>query len=379
MSYARLDVWARAQIVAYADSGLKPQSIVSKVTKKDGSRPQLRAVQKTILKKKNDPEWRGQNNRPGPGRPGALTETQINQLYNLVMKERGSAVVTIKYCKKYIPSIRNTSRWAISRALHTCGLWWLRCRKKRWVRKEHLQLRLAYARWILRQPRPLLRAFAFIDGTTYYLARGPAEAADKQRGRLGAYVWRMSTAADGLYNDCVGPSLYAAKQGRPVKVWGFLSNGKLCIYVLEPHGEDGTEHMNGPLLRWMISRYAEQWIGKCWRRKPARIHLVMDYETCLRQAESIECFQTHGLHVLRNYPKSSQELNPIENVWALLRDKLEAEAPAGVETREDFILRLRSAVRCLNTTRNNELKGLCFDLPERAQAVLDNGGGRIDW
>ena len=52
MSYARLDVWARAQIVAYADSGLKPQSIVSKVTKKDGSRPKLRAVQKTILKRK---------------------------------------------------------------------------------------------------------------------------------------------------------------------------------------------------------------------------------------------------------------------------------------------------------------------------------------
>ena len=149
MSYARLDVWARAQIVAYADSGLKPQSIVSKVMK-NVTRPKLRAVQKTISKKKNDPEWRGQNNRPGPGRPGALTETQINQLYSLVMKERGSAVVTIKYCKKYIPSICNTSRWAISRALHTCGLWWLRRRKKRWVRKEHLQPRIAYARWVLR-------------------------------------------------------------------------------------------------------------------------------------------------------------------------------------------------------------------------------------
>ena len=37
---------------------------------------------------------------------------------------------------------------------------------------------------------------AFIDGTTFYLARGETKAGDKARSRLGSFVWRMSTAAE---------------------------------------------------------------------------------------------------------------------------------------------------------------------------------------
>ena len=146
------------------------------------------------------------------------------------------------------------------------------------MRPEHIAPRKAFARWVLRQPACVLRHFAYIDGTTYYLARGPAEEEDKKRGRLGSFVWRMSTAADGLYNDNVGPSLYAAKQGAPVKVWGFLANGHLCIYVLASDVDDSTTHMNGPLFRRMMSRYSQQWIGNCWARRPPIIRLVMDYE-----------------------------------------------------------------------------------------------------
>ena len=50
MSSARLDVWAQAQIVAYAKAGLRPKAIAGKVTKTDGKIPRLRSVQKTIAK-----------------------------------------------------------------------------------------------------------------------------------------------------------------------------------------------------------------------------------------------------------------------------------------------------------------------------------------
>ena len=64
MSSARLDVWAPAQIVAYAKAGLRPKAIAGKVTKTDGKIPRLRSVQKTIAKAKKDPHWRGGLNPP---------------------------------------------------------------------------------------------------------------------------------------------------------------------------------------------------------------------------------------------------------------------------------------------------------------------------
>ena len=46
--FARLDVWAHAQIVILAKEGVKPQSIRRKVRKKDGTMPTPRAVRDTI-------------------------------------------------------------------------------------------------------------------------------------------------------------------------------------------------------------------------------------------------------------------------------------------------------------------------------------------
>ena len=314
MSSARLDVWAQAQIVAYAKAGLRPNAIAGKVTKTDGKIPRLRSVQKTIAKAKKYPHWRGGGRGGGPGRPSMIGEAERRQLMELVLQERGSALVTIRYCQQRIPTLRKVSRWAVARALRAAGYHWLRRRRKRWVAPAHVAPRLRFARWALRQPAPVLRTFAFMDGTTYYLARGPSEEPEKQRGRLGAYVWRMSTAADGLYNDNVGPSLYAAKQGRPVKVWGFLGNGHLCIYVLDAHGKNGTKHMNGALVRWMLERYGKQWVARCWPRRPSVVRVVMDYEKCLRQDETTKCFLANGLTPLGRFPRSSQDLNAIENV-----------------------------------------------------------------
>ena len=73
MSSARLDAWARAEICTLASVGVKPAQIVGKVRKKDGRRPKLRAVTKTIAKKKNIPSWRGTDSSAG-GRPRTLSE-----------------------------------------------------------------------------------------------------------------------------------------------------------------------------------------------------------------------------------------------------------------------------------------------------------------
>lgn len=76
MSSARLDAFARGQIVALGREGYSTSSIVSKVRKSDGSRSKPRIVNKTILKARLNPKWRGE--KAGAytgGRPRGLTAT----------------------------------------------------------------------------------------------------------------------------------------------------------------------------------------------------------------------------------------------------------------------------------------------------------------
>ena len=57
----------------------------------------------------------------------------------------------------------------------------------------------------------------------------------------------MTDGKDALFQDTIGPSSYGKAQGKPVKVWGMLSEGALKIRIL-PDGD----HMN----RWW---YAQGW------------------------------------------------------------------------------------------------------------------------
>eukprot|EP00973_Karenia_brevis_P031065 4285385-Karenia_brevis.AAC.1 len=93
----------------------------------------------------------------------------------------------------------------------------------------------------------------------------------------------------------------------------------------------------------MIERFAEKWISSAWVRRPKQVRLIMDYERCLRQDESLQCLRENGFYVQPNYPVNSADLNAIEMVWAFLRQKLESEAPEEMEACEDFIRRLHGA------------------------------------
>ena len=59
----------------------------------------MHAIDYTIARKKECPEWRGEDSAGG-GRPRELAEDERKQLVKLVFKERGKAKVTIFDRKK---------------------------------------------------------------------------------------------------------------------------------------------------------------------------------------------------------------------------------------------------------------------------------------
>ena len=177
--------------------------------------------------------------------------------------------MTIKYLKRKIEALRCMTRWFIARNLHVVGLQRLRRRKKRVVSAAHREGREAYVRWIRKCTDIFVKELAFADGTTFYLARGQSKKEDQRRRGLGPFVWRMTTNRDGLFSDSVGPSLYASNQGKPIKVWGILSNGHLCIYLLPLNEKGNTMHMNGPTYCAMMVANVANWKRACWSsRRP---------------------------------------------------------------------------------------------------------------
>ena len=169
---------------------MRAPAIRKKIRKKDGRMPTSRAIQSTIAKARAQPEWRGGNDWAGPGRPKIINDKLQARIVKFVFKLRGSSLVTIKFLRQRFRELRNTPRWTVSRSLQAAGLQWLRRRKKKWVSEAHREARKEYSRWILRQPVICLHALAYIDGTTFFLARGQAEAQDSGRRRLGPWVWR---------------------------------------------------------------------------------------------------------------------------------------------------------------------------------------------
>ena len=141
-----------------------------------------------------------------------------------------------------------------------------------------------------------------------------------------------------------------------------LAEGQLHTRVL-PAGEN----MNRWTYAWMIEHDFPRWKGKCKL-------LVQDFEGCLHCPEPLAAMEKVGLSLIEKYPTSSQDFNAIENCWHLLRERLYETMPTELETREDFIQRLRNAVLWLKNNHKETMLGWCTNQQERASEVLNKGG-----
>ena len=84
--FARLDAFARVQIVALSAEGYKPLQIRKKVEKTDGKRPKARAIRDCVTRFREDPDWRG-GHPGGPGRDQLIDTKLQKRIQSLVFKE----------------------------------------------------------------------------------------------------------------------------------------------------------------------------------------------------------------------------------------------------------------------------------------------------
>ncbi|CAK0888840.1 unnamed protein product, partial [Prorocentrum cordatum] len=380
---AQLSPFLRGVVYGLFLAGSSYQEIAEEVAKEDGGHPCQQTVAATIRRVEKNGGLAFDGGRLSQaGRPRS-TETALDrQILRLVFKHRGRAVVTAQYVQKMIRAARKVSIRAVQRRLSEAGLAWLRRRRKSIVPQAHKVARadvsigshpdqtrmrapcaaghlarietsalgrqvarLDFAAWTLARTAATLARWAYTDGTVFFLARDNSELESHQRGALGPHVWRQADGSDGLYEECIGPSAYWKAQGHPVRIWGLLVAGVLFIYIM-PQGET----MNRWWYEWIINHKFPAWLRKAigGDRGP---FLVQDHERCLWAEEPRCALREQGIHLLEHYPRCSQDLNAIEAAWREVRARLAATEPDSIETRDQFIVRLRAAVAWVNVRR----------------------------
>ena len=357
------------QIWALHKGGYSHRQVTDRVTRgRNGPGPSLTTVADTVRRLLADPTWIG-GRAQGSGRKRQTTSIEDKAMVRAVKRHRGSRKVTSTTLRGMVRAARRVSVVTVRRRMREAGLRYLRRRSKTVMPVKAIPSRLAWAAWVKVQRPAFLRRWVYTDGVSFFLSRTEAEHDSASRAALGQHVWREAASTDTLYKDCVGPSSYVKGQGALVRAWGLLHRGQLYLRIL-PKGATMNRHVYTKIVKGDFTR---------WLRTHRRPFLVQDHERALWCPEPLDAMADAGITVSQMHPKYSADLNPIENAWALLRSRLADTLPAKVESREEFIVRLRAAVAWLNRNQKAAMEKMSASMNERAQAVQDNRGHRASW
>ena len=82
---------------------------------------------------------------------------------------------------------------------------------------------------------------------------------------------------------------------------------------------------------------------------------------------------------MKEFPKSSPDLNAIEGVWHMLKARMLETEPEALESRAEFVLRLRRQASWLNDTKGDELLTLCTNQKKRVREVEHLKGAKCHY
>jgi transposase len=147
---------------------------------------------------------------------------------------------------------------------------------------------------------------------------------------------------------------------------GISHEFKSSLVAVEPGSIDAIAYVDdfvdgSGIIPNMNGRYGmKQWT---YMQDGASVH----------RAESTMAYLTTMVNVLDGWPAGSPDLNPIENLWDVLKMRVEKEKPL---TREGFIDVIMAAWDNLAMDLVNKLVA---SMPRRIRKLCEKQGGRLDY
>ena len=302
------------------------------------------------------------------GRPKLIDAQSERKILRTVDKLRQeSPTFTVKQLvQESGVSLQMASRRTFSRMLNSNGYRYLISRKKGLLNKKDLSKRLQYARKMKRVSEEFWTnevAF-YLDGVSFVHKHNPKAKATQPKGR----VWRRKN--EGLKITAKGSKELAG--GRRIHFIVAISHGKGVILI------DPYEKMDAKYFGKFVREKLNACFARAGPRNDGKRMFVMDNDPSQTSKSGLEAISSIEAEFHR-IPARSPDLNPIENVFHLVKKAVDDESTRLNITKESLKKFEERVVRQLQNIPIAYINKTIESMPQRIKAVLRSKGMRTNF
>ena len=305
------------------------------------------------------------------GRPRKVDERSVRKLIRCLKNSRKTNPnVTVKTLVSQCGlTLDMASRRTYSRRLNEKGYGFYQTRKKGLVSERDKILRMKYARkmkhCMLRNENFWKNEVAFyLDGVSFIFKHNPLNGAIAPKAR----VWRKRS--EGLIVTGRGSKELAG--GKRLHVMVAIAYGKGVVLKV-PY-----QKMDGPFFEQFVRQHFNICFARCGPKKDGRRLFLMDNDPSQTSKAARKAMENIDAE-FHKIPARSPDLNPIENIFHLVKKSLDDEALTNNITSETFNEFSERVLKSMENLSTEIIDRTIASLSNRVDAVLKARGNRIKY
>lgn len=337
--------------------GATAREVSGLLYKSNGEHPSVRGVRKMWKVFRDDPFKNTSLSKIG--RPSKLSKRdRCRILWMLDQSKSSNSECSSNYIREHL--FLDASDRTIRRFLNAQGYFWKRPARKHSYTSKELRARVTFAKQHRHLSSTDWMNTVFSDEVSFFWRTGRNALRAQMCRRRGVYRRKGESLSNGLTQ----PGRSSVRNGRLLKVICAMYNGEIVYFYAIPGKLNGAEYS---VYLDNLANILQNIYGV------HEFRLLHDNVPLHNTPKCLEVIAQRKIELVR-IPPLSPDLNPIENVFSFVRDKVEKAPPCA--SYLDFRRGVRMSFEELPSDTLIKLAG---SMPTRLRALLSHRGGPIKW